>query len=95
MDHTVQIGVEKCLVILEIRLKYLPEAETCVSHKDVEIIDMIPVKRSVGQIVYEQLAEATEITGVPREIIGDNGPDFKAGIENFRPVRFKSHANKE
>ncbi len=82
-DHTVQIGVEKCLVILGIRLKDLPEAGTCVSHKDVEIIDMIPVKRSDGKIVYEQLTEATEITGVPREIIGDNGPDLKAGIEKF------------
>ena len=83
VDHTVQIGVEKCLVILGIRLKCLPEAGRCVSHKDVEIIDMIPVKRSDGQIVYEQLTEATAITGVPREIIGDNGPDLKAGIDKF------------
>lgn len=83
VDHTVQIGPEKCLVILGIRLNDLPVAGTCVSHKDVEIIDMIPVKRSDGKIVYEQLTEATEKTGVPREIVGDSGPDLRAGIAKF------------
>ncbi len=83
IDHTIQIGVEKCLVILGIRLNDLPEAGTCIGHKDVEIIDMIPVKRSDGKIVYEQLTEAIETTGVPREIVGDNGSDLKAGIEKF------------
>ncbi len=82
-DHTIQIGIEKCFVILGIRLKDLPAPGTCISHNDVDIIDMIPVKHSNGRIVYEQLTGAIAKTGAPREIIGDNGPDLKAGVQKF------------
>lgn len=84
IDHTVQVGSEKCFVILGIRLSALPPAGQCLRHEDVEPIALYPVKQSSGQIVFEQLEQATKATGVPREIIGDRGTDLVGGMKLFR-----------
>jgi hypothetical protein len=83
VDHTVQIGQEKCLVILGIRLSKLPCPNRCLSHEDVEPIALLPVKKSNGEIIYQQLKEVAEKTGVPREIISDKGTDLHAGIKQY------------
>lgn len=83
VDHTVQIGIEKCLVVLGIRLCHCPNPDRCLSHSDVEPITLLPVTKSNGEVVYQQLEETIEKTGVPREIIGDYGSDLKSGIEKF------------
>lgn len=56
----------------------------CLRHEDVEPIALYPVKESNGKIVYQQLEEATQMTGVPREIISDRGSDLVAGMKMFR-----------
>jgi len=83
VDHTVQLGDDKCLVILGLRLCDLPSADRCLSHEDVEPIELAPVKKSNGEVVYQQLEQAVAKTGVPREIISDHGTDLNAGIEKF------------
>ena len=83
VDHTVQLGDAKCLVILGLRLCDLPSAERCLSHEDVEPLELVPVKKSNGEVVYQQLEQAVAKTGVPRAIISDHGTDLKAGIEKF------------
>jgi hypothetical protein len=83
VDHTVQLGNEKCLVILGIRQNSLPAVELHLSHEDVEPIALLPVTHSNGAIVYEQLVQTSEKTGVPRQIVGDYGPDIKSGIDRF------------
>lgn len=83
VDHTVQLGVEKCLVILGIRLCHLPYPERSLRHEDMEPIEVLPVKSSNGEIVYQQLEEAIVCTGVPRQIVGDEGSDLKKGIGKF------------
>lgn len=83
IDHTVQSGEDKCFVILGIRLSSLPRPGNCLCHEDVEPIELLPVKKSNGQIVYEQLESASKKTGVPREIICDNGTDLNSGVEKF------------
>jgi hypothetical protein len=55
VDHTIQIGREKCLAILGIRQSKLPAAETILYHEDVEPLALYPVKSSNGDIVYQQL----------------------------------------
>jgi hypothetical protein len=83
VDHTVQIGADKCFVILGIRLSSLPPRGNCVSHEDVESICLDPVKKSNGKIVWQQLEKTIEKTGIPREIIGDHGSDLEKGIKDF------------
>jgi hypothetical protein len=83
IDHTVQIGPEKCLVILGIRLSRLTAGETCLQHSDVELLDLVPVQKSNGTVVYQQLEKVVAQTGVPREILSDHGSDLKVGTEQF------------
>lgn len=83
VDHSVQLGPEKCLVILGIRLSCLPYPDRSLRHEDMEPIEVIPVKKSNGDIVYQQLKEAIARTGVSRQIVGDEGSDLKKGIGRF------------
>jgi hypothetical protein len=85
IDHSVQIGEEKCLVILGIRLCNLP-TDRALKYEDVEPIEMIPIKKSNGDIVYEQLESTKNKTGTPRAVIADYGSDVKSGIEKFCEV---------
>jgi hypothetical protein len=82
IDHSVQIGAEKCLVILGVRLSNLPIGRS-LTYEDVEPIELVPVTKSNGAIVYEQLNAAAEKTGVPSEIVADKGADIKSGIDRF------------
>jgi len=83
VDHTVQLGDDKCLVILGVRMHDLPSFDGCISHEDVEPIVLAPVKKSNGEVVYQQLEQAVAKTGVPRAIISDHGTDLNAGVEKF------------
>lgn len=83
IDHTVQLGTEKCLLIVGLRLATLPAVGNCLTHQDIEPIALLPVKRSNGAIVLQQLSECVSITGIPRQIVGDHGPDLKSGIRQF------------
>ncbi len=82
-DHTVQLGDDKCLVILGVRLCDLLSTDCCLSHVDMEPIELVPVKKSNGEVVYQQLEQAVAKTGVPRAILSDHGTDLNAGVEKF------------
>ncbi|MEW5717588.1 MAG: hypothetical protein AB1817_03065 [Chloroflexota bacterium] len=83
VDHTVQVGPEKCWVILGVRLGALPPGEYALRHEDVEPIELVPVRHSNGTVVYQQLEQAVSKTGLPREILSDHGTDLQAGIAQF------------
>ncbi len=82
VDHSVQVGATKCFVILGIRLKNVP-LERSLTHQDMEVIDIIPDEKSNKEIVSRHLEENTKKTGLPRLIVGDHGPDLKAGVGLF------------
>lgn len=83
IDHTIQLGKEKCLVILGVQQKHLPEGELHLTHEDVEPIALMPVECSNGEVVFQQLEENLKKTGVPKQIVSDHGSDLKSGIEKF------------
>lgn len=82
IDHTVQLGEEKCLFILGVRLSTL-SSDFILKHEDVEPIALYPVKSSNGEVVFQQLEETIDKTGLPRAIVADHGSDVKSGIERF------------
>jgi hypothetical protein len=85
IDHTLQLGDRKCLVIVGLRQSAWEQAESRVlSHEDVDLIDLQPVTQSNGKVVYQQLKAAAAKTGVPRAIISDKGSDLHSGIALFR-----------
>jgi hypothetical protein len=92
IDHTIQLGVQKCLVIVGVRLSALPPPGTCLRHEHVEPIALVPVQTSTGAVVYQQLTDAVAQTGVPREILSDGGSDLQAGIAQFQQAHPETQA---
>ena len=82
--HTMQLGGQKCLVILGVRRSALPLPGTCLRHEHVEPSARYPVQTSTGEVVYQQLTAAVAHTGVPREILSEGGWDLQAGVARFQ-----------
>jgi hypothetical protein len=84
MDHTVQIGTTKCLLIVGCRLSWWQAQDRPLEHQDLQVLTLEPVEKSDGATVYRQLEETRQRTGiVPREILSDEGTDLKGGIKLF------------
>lgn len=84
VDHTMQLGERKCLIIVGLRQSAWDAENRVLSHEDVDLIDVVPVTESNGKVVYQQLKGAATKTGVPRAIVSDEGRDLHGGIELFR-----------
>ena len=88
MDHTMQLGEWKCLIVVGLRQAAWDARDRCLRHEDVELIDLEPVSESTGEVVYRQMEAATAKTGVPRMVVSDDGRDLHRGIALFvRPTR--------
>jgi hypothetical protein len=83
VDHSIQIGQCKCMVILGIRLCDLPQGRP-LGHQDMEPIALVPMTSSTKQTVAVCLENAAAQTGAPRAIIDDHGADLHGGVEIFR-----------
>src|SRR5512135_408876 len=74
VDHSIQIGQCKCLVILGIRLSEFTIARP-LRHQDMELIDLVPMNNATKHTVAVCLEDAVAKTGVPRAILSDRGAD--------------------
>jgi hypothetical protein len=83
VDHSIQIGQCKCLVILGVRLSTLPTGRP-LCHEDMELIALVPMTHSNKESVAVCLKAAVAQTGVPRAILDDHGADLHGGVELFR-----------
>lgn len=84
VDHTVQIGTTKCLLVVGVSLSWWKERRGPLSHQDLEVLALEPVEKSNGEIVNGQLEKIAGKVGVPRAIVSDHGSDIKRGIEAFQ-----------
>lgn len=82
IDHSIQVGTSKCLVILGVRLSDLPEGRA-LGHRDREPIALVPMIGSHKQAVAACLEQAAQRTGTPRVILDDHGADLHGGVELF------------
>jgi hypothetical protein len=82
LDHSVQIGKEKCLVVLGIRLSTTLSFPLCITDMAPLLIE--PCSQSNRTIVMHQLEAVAEKTGIPRGILSDGGPDLKSGISDYQ-----------
>jgi hypothetical protein len=84
IDHSVQIGPQKVLVILGLRLRDLPPPGRCLGHDRMELIALEPMESSTRQDVADRLEEAARRTCVPRVIVDDHGVDLSGGVALFQ-----------
>lgn len=83
-DHSVQIGADKCLAIVGIRLRDLPKAGECLEHRDLHLITLAPSASWTKEDVDHAFEEAAKRTGVPRVIVTDHGADLHGGVRLFQ-----------
>jgi len=84
VDHTVQIGRAKCLMIVGVRLSQLPPAGQALELRHLEPLAILPVNQSNQQLVKQQLETQATVSGVPRAILSDEGSDLIGGVQRFR-----------
>jgi hypothetical protein len=83
VDHTIQIGTLKILVILGCPLDQVPFGERALQLADLQLVALVPMEQSTGEAVDNELDVAVERTGVPAQIVADQGSDLKKGITTF------------
>jgi hypothetical protein len=84
VDHTIQIGKTKCLLIVGCRLSTWQGLGRPLELRDLQMFALEPVKKSDGVIVAGQLQETCRKTGiVPRAIVSDEGTDLLSGYRLF------------
>jgi len=85
VDHTVQIGELKCMIIVGFRLSAWQQKEDRrLSYEDVELVGLWPVRTSTGEIVDEQLEAAIARTSLPCLVVSDDGRDLHRGLALFQ-----------
>ena len=90
VDHTVQLGAHKGLVVVGLRLAAWQADPRPLAHQDVRLLHLAPMERSNGRAVQRELKKVVARTGVPRQIVSDGGSDLKKGIALFRQAHPQS-----
>jgi hypothetical protein len=84
VDHTVQIGACKLLVIVGCLLQEAPLGERPLRQSDLHLVHLSLMEHSTKEAVAVELERAAERTGVPRQIASDQGADLNGGVKLFQ-----------
>ena len=84
IDHTLQWGTARCLVILGVAQAHLNAHGFRLRHADVCVLAVEVVAHSDGVVVHQQLTALAARVGVPRQIVSDHGADLAKGIRLFQ-----------
>lgn len=84
IDHSIQLGTEKCFIVLGLRKIDVPR-DGVIKKSDVQLLSMTFMKKSNGDIIDKALNELSNNLGVvPRQIISDEGADLVKGLKLFK-----------
>ena len=84
IDHTVQIGPSKLLVIAGCPLASVPLGERPLRQSDLHSVGMSLMEHSTHEAVAAELEKARERVGTVRQIVSDNGSDLNGGVALFQ-----------
>lgn len=91
IDHTLQLGARKCLLIVGIRQSVWEQLTGPLEHKHLTILALEPVEKSHGELVDQQLQEVADKVGVPLAILSDEGSDLTNGAALFKERHPDTH----
>lgn len=83
LDHTIQVGPHKALLILGVNLGELNGDNFTLGHQDVAVLGLEICERSNGEKVLEALEKIKEQIGEPRVLVSDAGSDIKKAAGLF------------
>jgi hypothetical protein len=84
IDHTMERGAARCLLVLGMPLGRWQQHGGALTHADVEVLMVEVVEHSSGAVVHAQLQRLVARIGVPAQIVCDHGGDLAKGIELLR-----------
>lgn len=87
VDHTLQVGAQKLLVILGASLSRVAFGTRSLALSDLHLVALVPMDHSDGDAVERELEVAALRTGVPRLIVSDQGSDLVKGTRDYAACR--------
>ncbi len=84
IDHTVQIGPCKLLVIVGCPLATVPLGIRPLRHSDLHLVGMSLMEHSTDETVAAELVKAQQRVGKVVQIASDNGSDLNSGVKLFQ-----------
>lgn len=87
IDHTVQIGPHKLLVILGCPVAKLPLGERPLRHEDLSLVGLSLMEKSNDASVCLELEKAERRVGEARAVVSDHGSDLDGGMRLFQRQR--------
>lgn len=83
LDHTIDFGTKKCLVVLGVPAEKFVAKNCRLSHEDMRVLDISIVEKATSGSVEKALLEVADKTGIPIQIVSDNGRNINRGIIDF------------
>jgi hypothetical protein len=80
IDHTVQIGAAKLLVIVGCPLAEVPR-DRPLRQSDLHLVHLALMEHSTQETMQAELQQAAKRTGIPRQIAADQGSDLEGGVK--------------
>ena len=90
LDHFLERGTTKCLVILGIPHGELAQCSYSPSHKSMQLLALEVVEHSTGEKVRESLEQLSRQAGEPVQVVSDQGSDLCKGIGLFGEAHLKT-----
>lgn len=81
LDHSIDIGIKKVLVVLRVRVGALQARESALRLEDCECIGIQVSEKTDGETIAAGLSEIFQKAGTPIAIIKDGGRDLARGVD--------------
>ena len=83
LDHTIDFGTKKCLVVLGVTMETFVKKKCRISHEDVRTLDISIVEKATAKSVEKILDKVSEKTGKPVQIVSDKGRNINRAVSDF------------
>ena len=84
LDHTVESGKPKCLLLLLVSEEQLKKSNYCLQHEDMIVAGIERMTSSTGEKINQKLNDLSKRVGEFVQIVSDHGPDIKKGAELYQ-----------
>lgn len=84
VDHTIEFGTKKCMLILAISQEKFEKLSYHITHKDVEIAAIEIQEKATGKNIFSAFKKLSKQIGLPRQIVSDSCSNIKMGIRLFK-----------
>jgi len=83
LDHTIEFGTKKCLLVLGVTLEKFRENNCKIRHSDMTTLAIIIGEKADAKSVTQSLQHIAQSTGFPVQVILDGGSNVKRGTADF------------